>query len=78
MPIYEYVCKSCGHAFEHLARSVSAPAPACPQCGVKRVAKQFSTFSARSAGPKAAPCAAGACPEGGRGVTGCGGGCCPL
>ena len=32
MPIYEYAC-GCGHRFETLARSVDAPAPACPACG---------------------------------------------
>ena len=32
MPIYDYAC-SCGHRFEMLAKTVDAPAPACPACG---------------------------------------------
>ena len=32
MPIYEYQCPSCGHAFDHMQK-VSDPSPACPACG---------------------------------------------
>jgi putative FmdB family regulatory protein len=31
MPIYDYNCQACGHAFEALVRS--GVTPACPQCG---------------------------------------------
>ncbi|MDO8775390.1 MAG: zinc ribbon domain-containing protein [Burkholderiaceae bacterium] len=31
MPIYDYNCQACGHAFEALVRSGATPA--CPQCG---------------------------------------------
>ncbi|MFY7905867.1 MAG: FmdB family zinc ribbon protein [Burkholderiaceae bacterium] len=30
MPIFEYACNGCGHAFETLVRSGTVPA--CPQC----------------------------------------------
>jgi len=42
MPIYEYVCKECGHKFETLALE-----PKCPQCGSKDLERKFSTFSYR-------------------------------
>lgn len=32
MPIYEYQCPSCGHAFDHMQK-VSDPSPGCPACG---------------------------------------------
>ena len=32
MPIYEYVCKSCGHEFEEMQRFSDAPLEQCPSC----------------------------------------------
>lgn len=32
MPIYEYQCQSCGHAFETMQRLADAPLTTCPQC----------------------------------------------
>ncbi len=32
MPLYEYECRSCGHAFETLVRT-GDPAPTCAACG---------------------------------------------
>ena len=32
MPIYEYVCKSCGHEFEEMQRFSDAPLEQCPMC----------------------------------------------
>ena len=62
MPIYEYACKKCGHAFEHLHRTLNEAPPKCPSCGASRPAKQLSTFSTAVAGQNALPCeAAGAC-----------------
>ena len=47
MPMYEYVCQSCGHQFEILQRmGEGADGLACPKCGEERVEKQFSTFAA--------------------------------
>jgi putative FmdB family regulatory protein len=44
MPIYEYTCEVCGHAFEKLVSS-SRRHVECPQCESRRVTKQFSTFA---------------------------------
>jgi putative FmdB family regulatory protein len=43
---------ACGHAFEHLARTLGDKPAACPSCGAKRIAKQFSTFAPAAAVPK--------------------------
>ncbi|HLE16141.1 MAG TPA: zinc ribbon domain-containing protein [Anaerolineales bacterium] len=51
MPIFEFVCTSCGESFEELMRSASAVEEAiCPSCGSSQVKKQISTFSARLSG----------------------------
>lgn len=71
MPIYEYVCRSCRHAFEELV-SGKNEAVHCPECGAGEVDKAFSTFgvgSSQSSGtacglPEAPPgCGQGACPS---------------
>ena len=65
MPIYEYKCKKCGKTFEHLARSLSEPAPKCPKCGASQPEKQMSTFSAAvSGGNGSSSCPTGTCPTG--------------
>jgi putative FmdB family regulatory protein len=55
MPIYEYSCKSCGHAFEELVRGDEQPA--CPACGHGKVERQMSVPAAHvaSSGPSACP-----------------------
>jgi putative FmdB family regulatory protein len=45
MPIYEYVCEECKTRFEHLVVR-SEQRVACPSCGSKRHALQFSVFAA--------------------------------
>ncbi|MBT3294681.1 MAG: zinc ribbon domain-containing protein [Verrucomicrobia bacterium] len=82
MPIYEYRCEACGHAFEHLARTLSDVAAACPECGAAKPAKQLSAFSTTDSST-ALPCAGGACPAAGCGggampASPCAGGGCPL
>ncbi len=52
MPIYEYCCDSCDHAFETLIRG-SGDAPHCPKCGGIDLAKQFSVPASAQAGGKA-------------------------
>ncbi|MGH7369358.1 MAG: FmdB family zinc ribbon protein [Candidatus Methylomirabilaceae bacterium] len=44
MPIYEYLCSSCGRVFEQLVLGRSARV-ACPRCPDAAVEKQFSAFS---------------------------------
>lgn len=33
MPIYEYVCKKCGHKFEKIQKFSDAKIKKCPECG---------------------------------------------
>jgi putative FmdB family regulatory protein len=61
MPIYEYKCKKCGHAFEHLARTLSDGAKKCPKCGAKNPHKEFSTFSASVSEGSGTSCSMGSC-----------------
>ena len=44
MPVYEYVCRRCDHAFEELV--LGAERPACPKCGGADPEKKFSVFAA--------------------------------
>jgi putative FmdB family regulatory protein len=44
MPIYEYLCGACGHAFELLL--YGSERPRCPECGDARPEKQLSSFAA--------------------------------
>ena len=54
MPIYEYVCKRCGHEFEELVKSISSrDEVACPSCGAAGAARQLSVFAAREGGSTA-------------------------
>ncbi len=74
MPIFEYVCKKCRKEFELLVRG--GEEPACPACGKKELAKQFSVPAAHTAGSTPSPCPAqetGSC-----GVANCGGGGCGM
>ncbi len=48
MPIYEYLCESCGDKFEKLVRrATDAMETGCPTCGEKHLEQQYSTFAAR-------------------------------
>lgn len=45
MPIYEFVCDSCGHGFEELVGShvgLAAADVACPECGSEKVERRLS------------------------------------
>ena len=46
MPVYEFKCKNCDHAFEMLMSSSSQGT--CPNCHSKRLDKQHSVFSAKA------------------------------
>jgi putative FmdB family regulatory protein len=42
VPIYEYVCESCGKKTEVIQRMKAAPPRFCPHCGGKKLKKAFS------------------------------------
>lgn len=51
MPLYEYQCTACGHAFENLVRSADRDRnQKCPKCG-QRVERKVSVFSAGAVQP---------------------------
>jgi putative FmdB family regulatory protein len=33
MPLYEYLCKKCGHRFEKIVQFSDKPTKKCPECG---------------------------------------------
>jgi putative FmdB family regulatory protein len=33
MPLYEYLCKKCGHRFEKILKFSDKPIKKCPECG---------------------------------------------
>jgi putative FmdB family regulatory protein len=47
MPIYEYVCSSCGYRFEKLVRSIGAgePKTRCPRCHKDNAQRAVSSFA---------------------------------
>ncbi len=68
MPMFDYTCGKCRHAFEHLARRLDEPSPACPECGSGKVEKAMSApaVGVGSSGSKgsALPMGGGCCPCG--------------
>jgi len=42
MPIYEYVCRSCGAELEKIQRFSDAPLHDCPECGESALTKKVS------------------------------------
>ena len=46
MPIYEYICKSCGQEFEKLVRG--GQTPACISCGAVGLERVFSLPNVKS------------------------------
>ena len=51
MPIFEFICSSCGEPFEELVRSASAiDQMSCPSCGSIEVKKKISTFASKTVG----------------------------
>jgi len=77
MPIYEYICSKCGHAFEKLVPS-SKTKPKCEQCGSPKLERQFSTFAAHNGASATSSCAAAAqCPTAMASQGAACGSCCP-
>jgi len=61
MPVYEYVCTSCGKEFEQLARSMTERNQArCPKCD-GRGQRRLSVFAARSGAAKSKEFSSGCC-----------------
>lgn len=50
MPIYEYVCKACGHEAEILHKMTDPEPKKCPACGKLKLAKQMSATGFRLGG----------------------------
>ena len=52
MPIYEYVCNTCGHEFEEWQKITDAPVQKCPSCGKRRVDRlvSLSAFHLKGSG----------------------------
>ena len=43
MPLYEYLCGSCGHRFERIQKFSDAPVAECPSCGAAQVERLVSS-----------------------------------
>ena len=56
MPMYEYACRECSHAFETLV--FSGDEPECPQCHSRKLERQLSV-------PARPPAESAALPMGG-------------
>ena len=50
MPIYEYVCKECGHEFEALQKVSDEPLKTCPACERESLKKKISAAGFRLSG----------------------------
>ena len=50
MPIYEYACKQCGHAFDALQKMSDDPLTDCPECGAPELRKLVSAPNFRLKG----------------------------
>lgn len=50
MPIYEYVCRKCGHELEKLQKLSDAPLTDCPACGEETLKRKISPAGFRLAG----------------------------
>jgi putative FmdB family regulatory protein len=48
MPIFEYVCRDCGHAFETIVTGTREPE--CPACRSRTLEKQLSVFAVSAGG----------------------------
>jgi putative FmdB family regulatory protein len=43
IPIYEYLCKECGHTLEKIQKFSDEPLKDCPECTKAALEKQIST-----------------------------------
>jgi len=70
MPIYDFICNTCGKKFETLV--LGGHKPQCPHCQSGDLTKQMSTFAFKSAGGSAS----GSDSSSGSSCGGCAGGSC--
>lgn len=68
MPIYEFICKKCGHVFEVLCAMGKEKNFSCDSCGSKDLQKLISNFGIgggssrlRSSSPSCTSCSSRAC-----------------
>ena len=60
MPIYEYVCKTCGEEFDRFVRLAEFETrPECPTCSSRDTQKRLSTFASQSGGESASAAGSG-------------------
>jgi len=46
VPVYEYICKHCGHGFDRILPHARADDPGdCPSCGADEVRRRFSRIA---------------------------------
>ncbi len=53
MPIFDYVCRACGHEFEALTRGSSSKLPTCPECQSEDAERLLSMPRVKSESTKA-------------------------
>jgi putative FmdB family regulatory protein len=65
MPIYEYLCRSCGAQKDVLQKISDAPLTTCPECGKETFSKQLSAagFQLKGSGYYATDFKGGSKPE---------------
>jgi putative FmdB family regulatory protein len=75
MPLYEYNCPNCEHAFEKRVPMAEADQTACPHCGslhtkrrLPRIALQLQPVSSVPVSTSGATCSSGSCCGGACGV----------
>lgn len=59
MPLFEYLCRECGHRFERIVQG--ATVPDCPSCRARNPEKQISAFAVGATGGDFSPGACGTC-----------------
>jgi len=59
MPIFEYICKECEHAFEALV--YGREKAECPKCHSQKLSPQLSVFAVSAKGAAAAAPSGGGC-----------------
>jgi len=66
MPMFEYLCKECGHTTSFLEKPGSSKEHVCEKCGSADMKKVFSSFAAKSGGSASgsSSCPTGSCPLG--------------